>query len=166
MASWLAPLGQIVKLATTQLRSRDTEEDKAKGHPLSSRGWGAVFPQTLCQTQMVSAYQILYENFQFVGNARCKVCCCIIVLKYISLSLLMFKSHAIWPIILYACYFMWYVFVQCFLSNFLILNWGSTFALLVYRQFSPQIFTVIQPSNKQTNTYGSLSTTEILAKLI
>ena len=52
-----------------------TDEDEAKGHPLSSRGWGAVFPKTLCQTQMLSADQILYENFQFVANAICKVCC-------------------------------------------------------------------------------------------
>ena len=89
MASWLAPLGQIVKLGYS------TDEGEAKGHPLSSRGWGAVFPQTLCQTQMVSADQILYENFQFVANARCKVCCYIMFLKYISLSLFMLKLHAI-----------------------------------------------------------------------
>ena len=61
-------------------------EDEAKRHPLYSGGWGpAVFPQTLCQTQMASADQILYETFQFVANARCKVCC-IIFLKYILLQ--------------------------------------------------------------------------------
>ena len=70
-------MGQILKLGCSK------DEDYAKRHPLSSRGWGpAVFPQTLSQTQMAYADQILYDNFQFVANARCKVCC-IIFLKYI-----------------------------------------------------------------------------------